>query len=156
MNTPESLKTKFLRDWFYYITQSLYAAAALGIFLLAIGEEKKVAISSLAATTFIVFAMPNAVSAKFRNVVGGHLTALICGVAFIYIPLPYYFEYPAVVAVVIFMMVALDFEHPPAAGTALAVVMREIGAMDFVVILAGAVILGLFHVLLGKRIKDLV
>jgi CBS-domain-containing membrane protein len=156
MNTPESLKVKFLRDWFYYITQSLYAAAALGIFLLAIGEEKKVAISSLAATAFIVFAMPRSVSAKFRNVVGGHLTALICGVVFIYIPLPYYLEYPFVVAAAIFMMVALDFEHPPAAGTALAVVMREIGAMDFVIILAGAVILGLFHVLLGKRIRDLV
>jgi hypothetical protein len=53
-------------------------------------------------------------------------------------------------------MVAFDFEHPPAAGTALAVVMREVAAMDFVIILAGAVILGLFHVLLGKRIKDLV
>lgn len=156
MAEGESLKTKFLRDWPYYITQSLYAAAALGVFLLAIGEEKKVAISSLAATAFIVFAMPRAVSAKFRNIVGGHLTALICGAAFLYIPLPYYFEYPFVVAVAIFVMVALDFEHPPAAGTALAVVMREVGMMDFVLILAGAVILGLFHVLLGERIKDLV
>jgi CBS-domain-containing membrane protein len=156
MNTTESIKVKFLRDWFYYITQSLYAAAALGIFLLAIGEEKKVAVSSLAATAFIVFAMPRSVSAKFRNVVGGHLTALLCGVLFLYIPLPYYLEYPSVVAVAIFVMVAFDFEHPPAAGTALAVVMREVAAMDFVIILAGAVILGLFHMLLGKRIKDLV
>jgi CBS-domain-containing membrane protein len=156
MNTPESPKAKFPKDWFYYITQSLYAAGALGIFLFAIGEEKKVAISSLAATAFIVFAMPKAVSAKFRNVVGGHLTALICGVVFLYIPLPYYLEYPFVVGVAIFMMAAFDFEHPPAAGTALAVVMREVGAMDFVIILAGAVILGLFHVLLGKRIRDLV
>lgn len=156
MNTSESLKTKFIKDWFYYITQSLYAAAALGIFLLAIGEEKKVAISSLAATAFIVFAMPRSVSAKFRNVVGGHLTALICGVIFLHIPLPYYIEYPAVVALAIFLMVTFDFEHPPAAGTALAVVMNEVQTMDFFIILAGAVILGLFHVLLGNRIKDLV
>ena len=156
MNTPESLKAKFFKSWFYYITQSLYAAVALGIFLIAIGEEKKVAVSSLAATAFIVFAMPHAVSAKFRNVVGGHTTALICGVFFLYIPLPYYFEYPAVVAVAIFAMVTFDFEHPPAAGTALAVVMREVAAMDVVIILAGAVILGLFHTLFAKRIKDLV
>jgi CBS-domain-containing membrane protein len=151
-----SLKTKFLRYWPYYITQSLYAAGALGIFLLAIGEEKKVAVSSLAATAFIVFATPRAVSARFRNIVGGHFTALVCGAIFLCIPLPYYLKYPAVVAVAIFVMVALDFEHPPAAGTALAVVMREIVAMDFVIILAGAVILGLFHVLLGERIRDLV
>jgi CBS domain-containing membrane protein len=81
---------------------------------------------------------------------------LVCGAIFLCIPLPYYLKYPAVVAVAIFVMVALDFEHPPAAGTALAVVMREIVAMDFVIILAGAVILGLFHVLLGERIRDLV
>ncbi|MFA5783881.1 MAG: HPP family protein [Phycisphaerae bacterium] len=156
INSSQSFAVKFLKDWFYYITQSLYAAFALGIFILAIGGEKKVAISSLAATAFIVFAMPKAASARFRNVVGGHLTALLCGVLFLYIPLPYYFEYPSVVALAFFIMVALDFEHPPAAGTALAVVMHEITTRDFFLILAGAVILGLLHTLLAKRLKDLV
>jgi CBS-domain-containing membrane protein len=156
MNTPESIISKFRTSWLYYITQSLCAAVALGIFLLVIGEQKKVAVSSLAATVFIVFAMPRAVSAKFRNVVGGHLVALLCGTAFAFLPLPYYFEYPTVIFITFFVMVALDFEHPPAAGTALAVVMREIGMMDFVIIIAGAVILGLLHILLGERLRNLV
>ena len=156
MSATESVKVKFTKYWYYYITQSIYAALALGVFLLAIGEQKKVAISSLAATAFIVFAMPRSVSAKFRNVVGGHFVGLLCGAAFVFIPMPYYLEYPLVIAIAIFIMVALDFEHPPAAGTALAAVMRELGAMDFVLILAGAVILGLFHRLLGERLRDLV
>lgn len=149
--------TKFIKLWPHYILQSIYGAIALGVFLLAIGEENKVAISSLAATTFIVFATPKENSAKTKNIIGGHLVCLLCGVFFyLSVPLPYYIQYPLVVAVAIFLMAGLDLEHPPAAGSALAVVMHEVGVREFMFILAGAVILGLLHSLLREKLRDLV
>ena len=46
--------------------------------------------------------------------IGGHLAGLASGGIFYFIQLPYSLEYALVVALAIFLMVALDVEHPPA------------------------------------------
>jgi len=115
-----------------------------------------VVISAMGATAFIVFAMPNAVSAHSRNVIGGHLVGLILGMIFFFIDIPYFFEFPLVVGIAIFVMAALDVEHPPAVGTALAVLINEVSIDVLFIIIATAVILSVCHYYLRHHLKDLV
>lgn len=147
---------KFKKLWKYYVLQSLLAAAALAVLVLILGKEKMVIISAMGATSFIVFAMPKAASAQTRNVIGGHLVGLICGAIFYLTALPYFVEYPLAVAIAIFLMVALDVEHPPAAGTALAVVINEVSRDAFITIMVSTLVLSQCRYYLRNYLKDLV
>jgi CBS-domain-containing membrane protein len=151
-----SIDEKFKRLWKYYILQSFLAAIALFVVILVLDKDKMVVISAMGATAFIVFAMPNAVSAHTRNVIGGHLVGLITGTIFYFIGLPYFLGYPLVVGIAVFIMVALDVEHPPAAGTALAVVIHEVSPDVSITIVAVAILLSLCRHYLGGYLKDLV
>ena len=152
-----SIVDKFKKLWKYYFLQSLLAGIALFILVLVLDKDRMVAISAMGATAFIVFAMPTDVSAQTRNVIGGHLVGLVSGTIFYFTPLPYLIEYPLVVVVAVFVMAALDVEHPPAAGTALAVVINEAYPLDvFVAVMAGAVILSQCRYYLRHHLKDLV
>jgi len=147
---------KFKKLWKYYLWQSGLAALALFIIVLILGKDKIVVISAMGATAFIVFAMPTAASAQTRNVVGGHLVGLASGTIFYFVALPYFLEYPLAVGIAIFVMVALDVEHPPAAGTALAVVINEVSPNVFVTIMASAVVLSQCRFYLRHLLKDLI
>lgn len=147
---------KFKKLWKYYIWQSFLAAVALFIILLVLDKQKIVVISAMGATAFIVFAMPNAVSAHSRNVIGGHLVGLILGMFFFFVEIPYFFEFPLVVGIAIFVMAALDVEHPPAVGTALAVLINEVSTDVSFIIMATALILSICHYYLRHHLKDLI
>ena len=151
-----SIVEKFKKLWKYYLCQSFLAAIALFIIVLVLGQDKMVVISAMGATAFIVFAMPTAASAKTRNVIGGHLVGLASGTIFYFATLPYFLEYPLAVGIAIFVMVALDVEHPPAAGTALAVVVNEVSPDVFVTIMVSAVILSQCRYYLRRPLKDLI
>jgi CBS-domain-containing membrane protein len=147
---------KFKRLWGYYLWQGLLATVALFILVLVLGRDKMVVISAMGATAFIVFAMPTTVAAKTRNVLGGHLVGIASGTIFYFATLPYFLEYPVAVGIAFFVMVALDVEHPPAAGTALAVVINEVSPDVFVTIMTGALILSQCRYYLRHHLKDLV
>lgn len=147
---------KFKKLWKYYLLQSFLAATVMFILVLVLGKDKLVVISSMAATTFLVFAMPKAVSAKTRNIIGGHLVGLASGAVFYLTTLPFFVEYPLAVGLVFLLMVALDVEHPPAAGTALAVVINEVSLNAFITIMLSAVILSQCRYYLRNHLKDLV
>jgi len=151
-----SIQYKFKKLWKYYILQSALAGIALFVVVLALGKDQMVLISAMGATAFIVFAMPKTASAQTRNVIGGHLVGLITGSIFYYITMPYYIEYPLVVGIAIFIMVAFDFEHPPAAGTALAVVINEVSLNVFVTVMIGALVLSQCRYYLRHYLKDLI
>ena len=91
-----------------------------------------------------------------KNVIGGHLVGLACGTIFYFTALPYFIEYPLAVGFTILLMVALDLEHPPAAGTALAVVINEVSFDAFIIIMLSAVILSQCRYYLRGWLKDLV
>ena len=154
LKTP--IDEKFKKLWKHYIWQSFLAALALFIIVLVLDKDKMVVISSMGATAFIVFAMPNAVSAHSRNVIGGHLVGFILGMIFFFIDIPYFFEFPIVVGIAIFVMATLDVEHPPAVGTALAVLINEVSTEVLFIIIAAAVILSVCHYYLRHYLKDLV
>jgi len=157
MKSETSIRGKFKKLWKYYLLQSLLAAAALFILVLVLGKDKMVVISAMGATAFIVFAVPKDYSAQTRNVIGGHLVGLASGAIFYYTPLPYYsLEYALAVGIAIFVMVALDVEHPPAAGTALAVAINEVSPIDaFVIIMISALVLSQCRYFLRNYLKDL-
>ncbi len=156
MKTELKIIDKFKRLWKYYILQSLLAAVAIFILAIVLGKDKMVVLSAMGATAFIVFAMPKAVSAKTRNVMGGHLAGITAGSVFFLTSMPFFIEYPLAVGLAFFLMVALDVEHPPAAGTALAVVINEVSLDVFITIMISAAILSLCHYHLRKYLKDLV
>ena len=108
------------------------------------------------ATVFIAFAMPKTVSAQTRNIIGGHLIGLISGAIFSLTTLPYYVEYPLAVGIAFLLMAALDTEHPPAVGTALAVVINEVSLNTFIIIMISAVIISQCRYHLRYHLKDLV
>jgi len=156
MKEKATIKSKFKQLWKYYILQSLLATVVLCIIVLVLGRYKLVVISAMGATTFIVFAMPRSVSAQTRNVIGGHLVGLASGTVFCLAALPFFVEYPLAVGLAILLMVALDVEHPPAAGTALAVVINEVSLDVFVTIMLSALILSQCRYYLRGYLKDLV
>jgi CBS-domain-containing membrane protein len=141
MNLETTIKNKFKKLWKYYLLQSLLAAAALFILVLILDKDKIVVISAMGATSFII---------------GGHLVGLASGAIFYFTALPYLLEYPCAVGIAIFLMVALDVEHPPAAGTALAVVIKEVSPGVFVTIMTSALILSQCRYYLRHRLKDLI
>lgn len=156
MKKQRSIQTKLRDLWPYYIIQSLLAAAVLFIIVSILGEERMVVASAIGATAFIVFAMPKSVSAQTRNVIGGHLVGLGAGGILLCVKLPLSIECALALAVVMFLMVALDVEHPPAAGTALAVVINEVALNTFITILVSALILSQSRYYLRRYLKDLV
>jgi len=87
-----TITDKFKKLWIYYILQSLLAALALFVLVLVLKGDKMVLISAMGATSFIAFAMPKAVSAQTRNIIGGHLVGLACGTIFYFTALPYFVE----------------------------------------------------------------
>ena len=156
MEPKTTIKSKFKELWKHYLLQSLLAAFALFIIVLALGVDKIVLISSIGATAFIVFAMPKSVSAQTLNVIGGHMAGLAAGAIFYFTGLPYQVEYPLAVGLAIFIMVSLDVEHPPAAGTALAVVISEVSLNAFITIMLSAIVLSQCRYYLRDYLKNLI
>ncbi|MBW8001555.1 MAG: HPP family protein [Planctomycetes bacterium] len=152
----EKIKDRFKTLWKNYLLQSLLAAITLLILALALGEDKMVLISAIGGTAFIVFAMPNTDSAKPKNVITSHLLGLIAGSIFYFTNFPYYIEWPLAVGIAIFLMVALDFIHPPAAGTALASAIYQAPLNTLITILAATLIISQCRHLLRNYLKNLV
>ena len=112
MNKPNGKMFRdFKRLWKYYVLQSLLAAFAVFMALLLLNIQKRpIIVASIGATAFIVFAMPKDVTAKSRNVIGGHLAGLVCGSLCAVIPhsafLSSMLVYSFAVGLAIFIMVS--------------------------------------------------
>ncbi len=149
------IKAKFKRFWKHYVLQSLLATVALAILTLAMGRDKIVLISAIAATTFIVFALPFTNSAKPKNVIGSHIVGVACGAIFSFTTLPHFVEWSLAVGIAIFFMLVLGVIHPPAAGTALAVAINQAPFETLITIVTATVLLSLCRYLLRKHLKTL-
>lgn len=139
--------------------QSVLASLSVFIVLYFLSLEHAVIIASIGSTAFIVFAMPDSVTAQTRNVIGGHLVGLFYGSLFSLLPQPALIYsiimYSLAVGASIFTMVVTDTEHPPAAGTALGVVMTGISLDVFIAVVMSIIILSLIHRLLKPYMRDL-
>jgi CBS-domain-containing membrane protein len=151
---------EFKSLWKNYLYQSFLAAVAVFIVFWVLNIEQAVIVASIGATAFIIFTMPSYTTAKSRRVIGGHLVGFLCGVLgslilsnIVITPI---IMYSLTVGLSIFFMVALDFEHPPASGTALGVVISGFSLKVMIAVLTSAIILSLAHHYLKKYLRDLV
>ena len=143
------IRRGFKRLWLNYIYQSLLATVVIFLILLLLNLEHAVVIASIGATAFIVFTMPNNITAVPRRVIGGHVIGFICDSAFAFIPHPTAITailvYSLAVGTTIFLMVALDMEHPPAGGTALGVAITGFSVNVMLAVLTSSIMLSLAH-----------
>ena len=159
----------FLKKPGSYIIQSLLAVIAVAVILYFVETITQAAIvAALGASSFIVFAMPKTVAAEPRRLIGGHITGIVCGLVCYYgcysSPTETFFNsneiihwLPAAFAVglSIFLMTIFNFEHPPAAGTALGIVAHEWTWETIVFIVVFAISLAIIGILLKKYLKNL-
>jgi CBS-domain-containing membrane protein len=150
---------RFRPNWASYVLQSMLATAAILVALVALRQQNLVVAASLAATAFTVFAMPGSVSARARNVAGGHMVGLLFGCLFAYVDarsgLAQDGMYALAVGCSIFMMAITNTEHPPAAGTALGVVIAGYSMRVILGVVIGVTILVSIHQALRPHLRDL-
>lgn len=139
---------KFRLLWKNYLFQSFLAALAIFLVLLFLTIEHAVIIPAIGATAFIVFAMPNSITANSRNIIGGHLAGLFTSSLCALMPQPSFWYS---ITAYSFAMVIVDTEHPPPAATALGLVI-----IGFSLNAAIAVLLSLAHHFLKPFLRDLV
>ena len=77
---------EFRLYWKHYVLQSILATCSVFIVLYFLSLQEAVIVASIGATAFIVFTMPNNITAQSRNVIGGHLVGLFYGFLFSFIP----------------------------------------------------------------------
>jgi len=146
--------------WKNYIFQSFLATLTIFVVLLFLSIEHAVIIASIGATAFIVFAMPKSITAKPRNVIGGHLVGFLSGCLCALIPHSSFLYsillYSLAVGLSIFIMVVTDTEHPPASGTALGFVITGFDLKTAIALMASVIILSLVHHFFKPYLRDLV
>lgn len=152
--------TEFKSYWKHYVFQSCVASITLLIVLIFLKLENVVVVASIGSTLFIIFAMPENITAQPRNVIGGHLVGLIAGGLCGFIPHSQFitavFIYSLAVGISIFIMVVIDVEHPPASSTALGVAMTGFSWKIILAVITSVVVLSLVHTYCKKYIKNLV
>lgn len=151
---------RFPELWKNYLYQSLLATVVVFVVLLALTLENVVVIASIGATAFIVFTMPKNLTARPRRVIGGHFIGLFTGSLCFLIPhtstLTTAMVLSMAVGISVCLMVALDFEHPPASGTALGVVLTGFSPDIFIAVLTSVIILSVAHYFFKRLLRDLV
>ena len=151
---------KFRKHWRSYVLQSGLAALTVLVLILVLTTQEAVLVASIGASAFIVFAMPNSIAARVRNVLGGQFFGLICGGLCYLLPHSGSFSLALVCALAVglsmLVMVSTNTEHPPAAGTALALALEGATLEVLVTVMASAAILSLARLIAGKKLRDLV
>lgn len=154
------IRAQYKRLWKNYLYQSFLAAIVVMVVFLTLTVQHAVVIASIGATAFIIFTMPKSTAASPRRVIGGHCTGLLTGSLCALIPhgaiIPSVIVYSLAVGISIFLMVALDMEHPPASGTALGVVITGFSVNVGLAVVTSSIILSLAHHFLKRYLRDLV
>ena len=154
------IRADFPTRWKNYLYQSFLAMLLVFIGLWLLTLRNAVVIASIGATAFIVFTMPKNITAQPRRVIGGHIIGLLSGSSCSLIPhtsnLATILVLSLAVGISICLMVALNFEHPPASGTALGIAITGFSTEVFIAVLISSLILALAHHFSKKFLKDLV
>ena len=153
-----------------YISQCCLATVCILAVLVIMNAIANAAIVvALGASTFTVFAAPQAKSARPRYLIGGYVVGLIVGTLFFWLSrglpmpeVPYLPSFPFLVygapavGVAMFLMVITNTEHPPSASLALGLVLGEWTYLTIVVALTGIIVLSLLRWLLRNQLINLV
>ena len=161
---------KFRKNISHYILQCGLATISIFIILIFLNVLTETAIiAALGATTFIVFTMPNVYSSHPRPLIGGYLIGIICGISFNFLSemnffTKYFTSEMTLVAVfgalavgfAIFIMVATDTEHAPAAGIALALVLNTWDYRTISFVIGAIIVLSIIKKVAKPVLLDLI
>lgn len=162
------LDPKFLANKRQYLGQCLAGTLIVLLLLMVINIiSSELVIASIASTTFVVFVQPNDDRTRVRYIFGGYVIGIVVGILCHYglmgnvsvvgWPPTLHDELVGAIAVgvSIFLMVIFDFEHPPAASVALALVITEWNVWSVVVTLVFVLGLCIFRHTFANYLIDL-
>ncbi len=119
-------------------------------------------IVAVASSAFIIFVVPDSVAATPRRVIGGHIVAIIIGTIFAAIAgsheeSSYFVDIMAALSVglSILLMVSTNTEHPPAAGTALGLVIHGWSVPAVIFVLVSVLVLSIIRIVLRHKMVNL-
>ena len=152
----------------YVFQCGLVTLSLIAILMIEGGLGRAAIVVAIASSAFIVFVLPNNQASDARKVIGGHLVAVVVGSSLFGVlilsgvdtvadDLGYASILTAALAVGIstFLMVITDTEHPPAAGTALGLIIPGYSHYALVFILSGALILSAMRFALRRKMVNL-
>lgn len=155
-----------------YFLQAGLAAVALMLALwaadLLTGDTvaRAVLVGAIASTAFILFMAPHGSSAQPRHAIGGHVAAIVATAPVVFLieglvgadlasgTLWFGFDAGLGVGLSILLMALTETEHPPAAGTALAIVAHGWDWQLVVFLMTIVLLLAAIHALLKDRLHD--
>ncbi len=160
----------FRQHAFRFFFQTFLIVAFMFFLLLALvyGRTKPmdvltaIGVSSVAASAFIVFALPSSQVSMPHRIFGGYTIAIICGVVWYFLgqelsrisgwpPTPVRCLTSAMSAGSTMLLMALfDFEHPPAMGLALGLVMDTWDDWTLFVVIVAVLVLCTLKFLLRR------
>ncbi|KXA93082.1 hypothetical protein AKJ64_01460 [candidate division MSBL1 archaeon SCGC-AAA259E17] len=148
----EIIDEKVRKKWKNYLWQSAIAGLSIAVILVFFASiVGLVIVAAVGATSFTVFTIPNHKTARARSVFGGQaigaIVGLICSTFFLD-------PIRGGVSLAALLMVTLNAEHPPAAGTALGLSIDP-SPEGALFVLAASGILSLTGFLLSEYLKDL-
>jgi CBS-domain-containing membrane protein len=159
-----SIDEKFKSNKGHYFFQCGLATGSLMILFSLLNFMFDTAlVAALGATSFIVFTTPHKELSRARYVIGGYSIGAVVGLVFAFV-----FQMVGVhqgvfgilaalsVGVAIFLMVVLDFEHPPAAGVSLGLMTNGGDLYSVAVAFIGIFFVLFMRKLLRKRLIDLI
>jgi CBS-domain-containing membrane protein len=164
------LDLKFRKNILRYLFQCLLATITIFIILLFLNVLTETAIiASLGASAFITFTMPTAYSSGLRPMIGGYLVGIMVGVICFVIATSQLFDalfisdtmlkavFGAIaVGIAIFVMVATDTEHAPAAGIALGLILNKWEFMTIFYIISAVILMASVKKILKPYLLDLI
>lgn len=151
---------RFRLSWKNYVFQSFLATLSIFLVLLFLNIEHAVVIAAIGASAFIVFVMPDNVTARSRNIICGHLIGFFIGSLCALIPHPSplcsIIAYSLAVGLSIFIMIITNTGHPPAAATALGVAIMGFTPHAIIAVATSVVVLSLAHHFLKPFLRNLI
>ncbi|MCB1827036.1 MAG: HPP family protein [Coxiellaceae bacterium] len=163
--------------WAHLIWQPLIAVMFVIVVLLFMDHFASsdvlwaVGAGALSSSSYIVFGKPSGASAQPKNILGGYLVGIIVGFLLRIVIMHLHdldcgflgtahFHLIGLIAAFsvgmsLFVMSLLKFEHPPAAGMALVLVIDMRDYDEILLVLIAAVLLAIIRRLLSKKLVDL-
>lgn len=161
-----------------YFWQPLAAVLFLTLLLFALNQYAvskiiwAVGAGSLASSCFLIFAKPSNPSSLSKKIIGGYIIGILVGEIMHYLVL-HIFSSPMAaigtenfyvysifaaisVGISILLMCIFRFDHPPAAGMSLVLVLEKHDHLIIFIVLIAVIILALFRQIFIHHLKDLV
>ena len=153
-----------------YVYQSMLATVFIFLVLVFLDIlEHTALIATLGASAFIVFVMPNSYISRPAQVLGGYAIGIVCGCSCFLLMMGlsrfldgvparvFLVSFGAVtVGVAIFLMAAINYEHPPAVGVSLGLVLNPWNHQTIIFIVFAVILMLVVKKLLQPFLIDLV